>query len=126
MARVIKAVGHSASRAHGSRCHHKAVEQEAWHDQRGGPMSRRPSAVPPDGGRLFQRYLAVGDGTLACPRRGTINPITCDGCRFLCRREADRATVICTFPFPARETLTWRSRRNQGLRIALGHSLERT
>jgi hypothetical protein len=89
-------------------------------------VSRRPSVAPPEGGRLFQRYLAVDGGRLACPREGTINRITCDACRFVCRREADRATVICTYPFPARETLTLRSRRNQGLRIALGHSLERT
>jgi len=89
-------------------------------------VSPRPSAAQPEGGRLFQRHLAVNGGALACPRKGTTDPIRCDGCRFLCRRQADRATVICSYPFPARETLTWRSRRYEGLRIALGHSLERT
>lgn len=91
-----------------------------------GRVSRRPSVAPPEGVWLLQRYLAVEGGSLACPRAGTINPIACGDCRFLCGRGADHATVICTYPFPARETLTWRSRRNQGLRIALRHSLERT
>ena len=89
-------------------------------------MSRPPGGTVADSGRLIQRYLGVDGGTLACPRIGSIDAITCDDCLFLCGLEAELATVICSYPLLARETFARRSRRNHGLRIALGHSLERT
>jgi hypothetical protein len=89
-------------------------------------MSRPPGGAVADGGRLLQRYLGVNGGTLACPRRGSIDAITCDDCPFLCGREAELATVICSYPLPALETFARRSRRNHAVRIALGHCLERT
>jgi len=85
-----------------------------------------PPAAVPDAGRPIERSIAVDGGVLACPRKGTVQFSTCDHCPFFCKSEAEPASVICSYPIPACETFAWRSRRDDGVRIALRHRLERT
>lgn len=76
--------------------------------------------------RVLERALAVDGEMLVCPRRGSVRVTACDGCPLFCRTETQPASVICSYPIPARETLARRSRYDEGMRIALRHWLERT
>ncbi len=75
--------------------------------------------------RPLQRSLASRDGLVRCPRRGRIAAVECDGCPSFCRRDAVTPTVICSYPFLARDTFARRRLRRQDVRIALSHHLER-
>jgi len=77
-------------------------------------------------GRALERSIALVEGTLVCPRRGHVEIADCVTCGFLCRTELAPASVICSYPIPARETFAVRSRHDPGVRIALRHHLERT
>lgn len=92
------------------------------------PQACEETAVAEEVGaaRPLERSLALRDGLVRCPRRGRIAAAECDGCLYFCRREADTATVICSYPFLARDTLARRSRRRHDVRIALRHHLERS
>jgi len=65
-------------------------------------------------------------GVLRCPRRGHISATECAGCPFFCRSVRIASSVICSYPFPARDTFARRSQRREDVRIALAHHLERT
>lgn len=91
----------------------------------GGSRALPRVAAVPGAGRLIERYLSVEDGTLACPRNGMLDAVTCD-CPFFCGSEPGAAGVVCSYPIPAYETFAWRSRRDESVSIALRHRLERT
>jgi hypothetical protein len=50
----------------------------------------------------------------------------CHGCAFFCRNSRITSSVICSYPFPARDTFARLARRREDVRIALAHHLERT
>jgi hypothetical protein len=77
-------------------------------------------------GRPLERSLAVRNGELPCPRRGCISAAACDGCPFFCRNDRITSSVICSYPFSARDTFARRAARREDVRIALAHHLERT
>lgn len=76
--------------------------------------------------RPLERSVAVRNGFARCPKRGRIAAVECDSCPYFCRRDAVTPTVICSYPFVARDTFARRSRRRPDVRIALRHHLERT
>ena len=76
--------------------------------------------------RMLESSLALEQGVLVCPRRGSVPVATCDRCPFFCRTEISSSSVICSYPIPARETFATRSRHSEAVRIALQHQLQRT
>ena len=76
--------------------------------------------------RPLERSLALRDGLVRCPRRGRIAAVECDGCPSFRRRDAVTPTVICSYPFLARDTFARRRLRRHDVRIVLSHHLERT
>jgi hypothetical protein len=77
-------------------------------------------------GRPLERSLAVINGELRCPRNGRKSIAACDACPYFCRNSRVTASLICSYPFPARDTFARRARRREDVRIALGHHLGRT
>ena len=107
-------------------CFRRTVMRRRSTNEGIGDSQALPSvAAVPGAGRLVERFLSVEDGTLACPRNGTLDAVTCQ-CPFFCGSEDGPALVVCSYPIPAYETLAWRTRRDEGVRIALRHRLERT
>jgi hypothetical protein len=68
----------------------------------------------------------MSNGELRCPRNGRLSVAACDGCPFFCRDDRLTSSVICSYPFAARDTFARRARRREDVRIALAHHLERT
>jgi hypothetical protein len=77
-------------------------------------------------GRPLERSLAVSNGELRCPRNGRMSAAACHGCAFFCRNSRITSSVICSYPFTARDTIARLARRREDVRIALAHHLERT
>jgi hypothetical protein len=88
-------------------------------------LTTRSRSVRSDG-RVFERALGRGDGQVDCPRLGAVAESLCDGCPYQCGPAASPPGVMCSYPFAAADTFARRARSNAGVRIALGHSLERT
>ena len=77
-------------------------------------------------GRPLDRYLAIREGMMRCPRKGRIPASECIGCPSFCRRDRVTKSVVCSYPLLARDTFALRSRGREDVRIALAHHLERT
>jgi hypothetical protein len=79
----------------------------------------------PDPGRPLERSLLVTGDRIQCPRLGDTDHAACGGCPYFCRVSTKTGTLICSFPFLARDTYERRARRRDDVRIALGHVLNR-